>query len=40
MAAPVNVRNTRYTIGVGLLAEFIAVVVSTVLAYFYFQAMN
>jgi spore maturation protein B len=36
----VNVRNTRYTIGVGLVAEFVAVVVSTILAYFYFQAMK
>lgn len=33
----VNVRNTRYTIGVGLFAEFVAVAVSTFLAYLYFQ---
>jgi len=33
----VGVRNTRYTIGVGLFAEFVAVAVSTFLAYLYWQ---
>ncbi len=33
----VGVRNTRYTVGVGLFAELVAVVVSTVLAYLYWQ---
>lgn len=33
----VNVRNTRYTVGVGLIAEFVAVAVSTFLAYMYFS---
>lgn len=36
----INVRNTRYTIGVGLMAEFIAVVVSSMLAFLYFQSMR
>lgn len=36
----INVRNTRYTIGVGLMSEFIAVVVSTMLAFLYFQSVQ
>lgn len=34
----VNVRNTRYTVGVGLLAEVVAVVVATVLSYLYWNS--
>lgn len=33
----VGVRNTRYTIGVGLFAELVAVVVSTLLSYLYWR---
>jgi len=33
----VNVRNTRYTVGVGLFAELVAVVVATVLSYLYWH---
>jgi spore maturation protein SpmB len=33
----VGVRNTRYTVGVGLVAELIAVTVATVLSYFYWH---
>lgn len=33
----VGVRNTRYTIGVGLFAEFVAVAVATVLSYLYWH---
>ncbi len=33
----VGVRNTRYTVGVGLFAELVAVIVSTILAYLYWQ---
>ncbi len=36
----VNVRNTRYTVGVGLFAEFVAVAVSTMLAHLYFQTVQ
>lgn len=36
----VNVKNTRYTVGVGLFAEFVAVAVSTMLAHLYFQSMQ
>lgn len=35
----VGIRNTRYTVGVGLFAELVAVVVSTILSYLYWQNM-
>lgn len=36
----VGIRNTRYTVGVGLFAELVAVVVSTILSYLYWQNVS